>query len=61
MSFLKYLSPGNDIHFQLNIDGERFTYAGSVYHVDGKTLSIEVNDKGLSQKEIYKGMSALFV
>jgi hypothetical protein len=61
MSFLTYLSPGNDIYFRFNIDGEEFTYAGSVYQVDSKTLSIEVNDKGLSQKEICKGMSALLV
>ncbi len=61
MSFLKYLSPGNDIYFQCNIDGEKFTYAGSVYQVDGKTLSIEINDEGLTQKQINRGMSALLL
>ena len=61
MSISGYLSPGNDVQFQLNIDGERFTYAGTVYDMNDRTLSIEIDDEGLKQKQICKGMKALLL
>ena len=58
MSNLECLSPGKDVDFQLDIDGEKLIYAGRVCDISNKGLSIEINDERLRKKQIIKGMTA---
>lgn len=58
MSNLECLSPGEDVDFQLNIDGEKLVYTGRVCDINNKGLSIEINDERLRKRQIFKGMTA---
>lgn len=58
MSYLEGLSPGKDVGFQLDVDGEKFMFAGKVCEMDDRNLSIEINDEDLKKKRIFKGMTA---
>jgi len=58
MNNLEHWSQGEDIDFQLNIDGEELSYAGRVHDVDERNFSVEINDDELRDKRILKGMTA---
>jgi hypothetical protein len=55
----EHFSPGTDVNFQFEVDGQELTYAGRVHDRDDRTLSIEINEEGIEERPLSRGMTGV--